>query len=325
MEDNVLVIAVLTSYFGGIILLLNVCILCFIVKILSSQQTNNDKFGFLIHIFFVCIIDTCCGLALFLIGLINVEGQISARVCAFIMFASFTLQLVSQGNIACVCIQRFIITKNVQNVDMKWKSSYTKTLFVFNSLIGIISLVTLESLSIYEDTPYVNGLCTGSSVIGPMVGTFTGIIFSIGFIFTIVGDVVCALTFCRLRRQVNMAVESDNTNTCTTQENQPNATINAATRMRQQMAMRTLLLIVASFNITLLTYILGNVQLLLPNSIESEEFRQFLLFTLFINSYLNPIIIATRTRDLRIHITTLLSKVLTDMFWFFRRLNRSTT
>ena len=322
MDETFLMIAVLTALFGGIIFLVNVCILFVIVKMISSQQTYNDKFGFLIHIFFVSI-DTCCGLVLFLIGLINVEGQISARVCAFIMFASFTLQLVSQGNIACVCIQRFIITKNVQNVDMKWKSSYTKTLFVVNSLIGITSLVTLQTQSIDDDIPYSYGPCKGSSIMGWVVSRITLTIYCIGFFFTIVGDVFCALTFCRLRRQVNMAVGSNtNTNTAgSTKDDQSSLSINAATRRRNQMAMRTLLLIVASFNISLLTYIIGNVQLMLRTSLQSEENGRILFLTMFINSFVNPVIIAVRIKDVRIHISTLLSKAFATICRFFGRPN----
>ena len=130
----------------------------------------------------------------------------------------------------------------------------------------------------------------------------------------------CALTFCRLRRQVSMAVESGINATGTTQGNETNI----CTRRRQQMAMRTLLLIVASFNLSLLTYTFGNIQLLLPISIESEEFQRFLLFTLSMNSFLNPIIIATRTNDLRIHISTVISKAFTDMCRFFREPDRCT-
>jgi len=139
MDEAFLMIAVSTALFVGIIFLVNVCILFVIVKMLNSQQTYNDKFGFLIHIFFLSIIDTCCGLTLFLIGIVNVDGQISVHVCAFTIFTSFTFQVISQGNIACVCIQRFIITKHVQNVEIKWKSSCTKTLFVVISLLGIIT------------------------------------------------------------------------------------------------------------------------------------------------------------------------------------------
>ena len=322
MDETFLMIAVLTALFGGIIFLVNVCILFVIVKMISSQQTYNDKFGFLIHIFFVSIIDTCCGVALFLIGLINVEGQISARVCAFIMFASFTFQLVSQGNIACVCFQRFIITKHVQNVEIKWKSSYTKTLFVVNSLIGIISLVTLQTQSTYEDIPYSYGPCKGSSVMGSMVGTLAATILLIGLIFTVVGDVFCALTFYRLRRQVKMSVESDTTNVGTMTDNQPNTSISTSIRIRKQKALRTLLLIVASFNLSLLTYIIGNIHLMLQTSIGSVEIQRFVFLTMFINSFVNPIIIAVRIKYVSIHITTLLSKGITYMCRFFGRPNR---
>ena len=323
MEDSFLIVAVLTSVLGGCICLSNAFILYFIVNILSSQQSNNDKFGFLIHIFFVSIIDTCCGLALFLLGLINVEGQTSARVCAFTLFASITSQLVSQGNMACVCIQRFIVTKHVQNVEIKWKSSYTKTLFVVNSLIGITSLVTLQTQSIDDDIPYSYGPCKGSSIMGWVVSRITLTIYCIGFIFTIVGDVFCALTFCRLRRQVNMAVGSNtNTNTAgSTKDDQSSLSINAATRRRNQMAMRTLLLIVASFNISLLTYIIGNVQLMLRTSLQSEENGRILFLTMFINSFVNPVIIAVRIKDVRIHISTLLSKAFATICRFFGRPN----
>ena len=117
-----------------------------------------------------------------------------------------------------------------------------------------------------------------------------------------------------------MAVKSGINANGTTQGNETNI----CTRRRQQMAMRTLLLIVASFNLSLLTYTFGNIQLLLPISIESEEFQRFLLFTLFMNSFLNPIIIATRTNDLRIHISTVISKAFTDMCRFFREPDRCT-
>ena len=315
-------IAVSTTFFGGIIFLVNVSVLFVIIKIASSRQTKNDKVGFFIHIFFVCIIDTYCGLNLFLLGLINVEGQTSARVCAFTLFASFSAQVVSQGNIACVCIQRFIITKHVEKVQIGWKSSYTKTLIVVNSLIGIISLLTLQTQSINEEIPYEYGPCRGTCVMGPTLSIITAALFFIGFILTIVGDVFCVLTFCKLRKYVNMTVQSDTNTTGSITDNQPNANINAASRIRQQMALRTLLLIVASFNISLLAYILGNVQFILHTALQSEVYNRILLFTLFINSLLNPVVVATRMKVVRIQITTLLSKALTYLCSFYGQPNR---
>ena len=61
-------------------------------------------------------------------------------------------------------------------MQIKWKSSYTKTPFVVNSLKGNTSLVTLQTISIYEDLSYFNGPCKGRSVIGPIVGNITATI-----------------------------------------------------------------------------------------------------------------------------------------------------
>ena len=132
-----------------------------------------------------------------------------------------------------------------------------------------------------------NVTCTGSSVMGSMTGTLAATILLIGLIFTVVGDVFCALTFYRLRIQVKMYVESDTTNAETMTDNQPNTSISTSIRIRKQKALRTLLLIVASFNLSLLTYIIGNVHLLLQTSIGSVEMQRFVLLTMFMNSFVN--------------------------------------
>ena len=62
---------------------------------------------------------------------------------------------------------------------------------------AIITVITKYMNEIFQ---YSHGLCKESSMLGPMVLNIGAIMFLIGLIFTIVGDVFCALTFCRLRK-----------------------------------------------------------------------------------------------------------------------------
>lgn len=56
-----------TTVIGGIVFVFNLTLLCFIGK-LAVSGAKNDKFGLIIHILFITLNDTLCGLFLFLIG-----------------------------------------------------------------------------------------------------------------------------------------------------------------------------------------------------------------------------------------------------------------
>ena len=299
VEDYYWPVKVTTSIFGGIIFTANLCILCFIIKLFVTQPSYQDKYGFFIHLTFVLINDTLCGFTVFLIGIVSVENVTSARTCAILLYLSFSLQLVSQSNIACVCFQRFILSKSIESTQVKWRSVYTKLLFVANLGIDIVAFVIyLTRVDVFYNQDNT-GSCVWSRVTDPNAGYIVLISFFIGMTFTFIGDVLCVFIFCRLRKRVHASIDSEVNTVGTMVESNPNNTIHISTRRRQQRAMRTLLLIVVFFNISLLPYLTGSflnavVEEPLPNII-----NRIMFLTLFTNSLANPLIIVTRIGEVR--------------------------
>mgnify|MGYP000005863851 FL=1 len=309
-EDYYWPLKVTTSIFGGIIFTANLCIIYFLMKLFLSQQSYKDKYGFFIHLTFVLINDTLCGLTLFLVGIISVEDISSARMCAILLFLSFSLQLVSQINIACVCIQRFMLSKSIASTHGQWKSVYTKILFVANVEIGIMAFVIYLTRVDVLYNEYTIGSCFWSRVADPSAGHIALISFFIGMTFTFIGDVLCAFIFWRLRKRVHASIDSEVNTAGTTVESNSNNTIQLSTRRRQQRAMVTLLLVVVFFNLSLLPYLTGFIvgivfKVPLPNIV----FR-IMFLTLFTNSVANPLIIVTRIGEVRSSINTTARRIL---------------
>lgn len=106
------------TVFGASIFVINVCLLFCVSRLLLSGDSKRDKYGIVIHSLFVCLNDTFSGLEMFLVGLVRVDSYISAFVCAISMFLSLTTQLISQANMACICAQRYILSRNIFTTKM---------------------------------------------------------------------------------------------------------------------------------------------------------------------------------------------------------------
>lgn len=98
--------AALTAVTGATMFFANAVVFYVIIKLL----TKRNKYGIIIRTFFVYSNDTFCGLVLLLTGLCRVYDSLTAHLCTILVLSTFVLQIVSQGNIAYVCIHRYIIT-----------------------------------------------------------------------------------------------------------------------------------------------------------------------------------------------------------------------
>lgn len=304
-EDSAeIIIARITSTFGGVTFLANTYILICIIKLLAGVDSKKDKYGIIIHTFFVCINDTVSGLALFLTGMTRVYGKTTAYMCAYLVFTCFSLQIVSQGNLTCICAQRYVLTRKIRNNNVNQRAFYKKTLIVVNVFIGLVSLV-VYILGTEVDTSYVptNGVyCRLSSVMNGGNSAIIGSMnFALGAVFIIVSDILCMLTILGLKARVaparapttNEGGSSENINSNVTSE------VQNSTKIRQDKAIFTLLLIVIFFNLSAFPITIGYIVIFLRVEMP-WILRRFLLIALFFNSLANPFIIATRVQEIRL-------------------------
>lgn len=305
-EDEIFsTIAVIVSVFGAATFLTNILVLAVIVALLKK----TDKYGIITHTFFVCANDTLCGLILLIIGVVRIYDYVSAYACAVLVLTIMSLQVVSQGNIACVCIQRHFITKHIRRTQASWKPSYTKILVVVNGLIGSVSLTTSLSQLRVDHHPPVDVTCRLLSVVTADPVFMLTINFVLGIALTGVADVFCLLTIRRLKSEVDTVVQqaagTSNSNTIDSRQND-STRIHAKARL--QTAATTLFLIVVFFNLSILPSLLSYT-LVYAGIVVSDAPRRLLLLSMYMNSLANPIIIATRVQDIRNYFTSVLSRI----------------
>lgn len=298
-------VAGLTVALGLATFLSNFFLLCVILKVLSK----SDKYGIIIHTFFVCINDTLCGLLLFLAGVWRVYDSSTAHVCAYLILSSFALQIVSQANITCVCAQRYVFARYIRKTYVKWKSAHTKTLVLVNALIGGSSLVFYFSQIHIDNIPSVSISCKLGAVMSTdMVVLLVN--FCLGTLFIITANIFCFIAICVLKTELNVVVQPSATTSNTTSNTgthlDENVRLNM--KMRQQRATVTMLLIVLFFNISFLPTFIGNIAAFFGVNIP-HVLRRPILLALFVNSLANPIIIVTRVQDIRTYIGECFAKI----------------
>lgn len=282
---------------GGIVFVFNLTLLCFIGK-LAVSGAKNDKFGLIIHILFITVNDTLCGLFLFLIGWTPVQDKASAYACAVFVFMGLALQTVSQGNIACICIQRYVISKHIRAIQAKWRSVHTKTLLLVNLCLGVLSFGVCIAAFDINRIPTLNALCKLSNIMDDKTAKIVTINIVLGTMITFVADVFCFLTFHQLKTQVCVAGSTE-TNTATSSNRSTTNTDSSARtsiRTRQSKALWTIFIIVTFFNLSTFPPIVGYTLISLHDNIFSIYGRSLLL-TLYLNSLINPIVIATHTHE----------------------------
>lgn len=298
-----------TIVLGFLIFMKNILLFALLRKLLLSAKGNKDKLRFLHQTLSVCILDGLCGIGLSLTGLIFVNGITSASFCAYVLFASISFQLMSQGNITCICAQRFLIARNIRQKS-NTNFMHSRILIAVNASIGILAMTSFAVQASIKNKSL--GLCTLSNVIDERT-KFTASVFFIplGVIFTIFADILCIFTIVKLKSQMRNTVNPLETDAAETTggslanfPEHPQST----KQLRQRKAVLTICIIVIFFNCSLVPAIL-TYSLLFAGVYVPVSFRNFIYLTFFLNSLANPVIIALRIEDIRIIVGSVFLKL----------------
>lgn len=107
---------------GLAVVFANSFLFIFISRRVCVKIAIKDKHNIVVYLMFVISNDILCGIALFIKGLIRIENQTNVYLCVYTISVLFVLQTVSQGNITCICAQRyFTIKKRSQTKDAETK------------------------------------------------------------------------------------------------------------------------------------------------------------------------------------------------------------
>ena len=135
---------------------------------------------------------------------------------------------------------------------------------------------------------------------------------------TIAANVLCFLTIRKLRTEINSVVQPEGTSTTMTtssthkiQTNHNNG-VRTSIRLQQQKAIFVLLFILVLLNLSIVPTLFGFTMALLGWKMTVLD-RRLLYLSLFLNSLINPIIIATRVPVIRQEIIKMTRRVL-DIF-----------
>lgn len=288
----------LTSSIGGVILLENSFFLMFLAFLLHKMRMKREMNDILMHFTFVCVNDNLSGLVLLAQGLTEVTGIESARLCAYVGLLSLSLNSMSQGNIACICAQRYIGARNIRKLTSSRQVTRTASLLIVNILIcGTSYFASVIRMKIPENFPR-NVFCSTVSV---LVGSlnYMLIYYLIAIVFTVIADVLCVMTIWKLKKEIDNAVVpievSSNANAIT-----------HAIKVNQQRAIITLFLILVLINLSSVPSVTAYTITML--GVRATPFAMRLAFVSgYLNSVANPIIICTRTQDIKIILRKLLT------------------
>lgn len=294
------VLSWITTVLGVVTILENAFLLALITKVLIRNYGKKEPFNFLMQLFFVCLNDTLCGFSLIVYGAIRVNSIMTAKVCGFSALTVITLQMVSQGNIACICIQRFICAKRIRTLGSSAKLHMSKHLVLVNVITSSVSLTySVLKAEVFYDGQEPNMVCTMIKVVKNGEGLLHAN-FGAFITLTIISDVFCTMTILKLRREMSSVVQIESTQSNSELTSVQHDGSNGFTiKSRQQKAIITLFLILVLFNLSVLPSIFGQSFYLLLGIEMSIEVKKVFLLCFYLNSMFNPFIIASRTSDLR--------------------------
>lgn len=290
-----------TGVLGSIIFFANFAIMSLIIYLMVRRPGRKEGFSFLVHLLSVSVNDTLCGLMVCTMAVITVDGEGIAKFCVYVLFLALTLQSASQGNICCVSAQRYVFSRNIRQNALTWRMFHTKTLLIVNVFVAFGTFVSYAVGGKVETDFYGDGQCYFSNVLDQDVGTLIRMYFMLGISFTFVSDVLCFLTIWKLRSNRGGTVRPDTSistgNTGSSNSSQ-NSLVSNTTKGRQRKAVVTIMLILGFFNMSVLPSFIG---FMLKNAgvVYGTNTKRVLVMSMFINSLINPVIIATRVNDIR--------------------------
>lgn len=294
----------LTCIFGLFVFVENAALIAVITKLWVKQDVKKDANDIVIHTLFVCANDLFSGLTVFIMGLIHVRSVATAHFCVYTVFMSMSLQIMSQGNITCICIQRYIGARNIRKLTVGKQRYRTLSLMLVNILIGGISLGSSigQSYSSIKSTHGINDFCSFGAILGAKAGSIGLVYYQFGLVLTISADVLCFLTIRKLSTEINSVVMPEGTTTssmtASTTQASTTSTVRTSVKLRQQKAIFTMLLILILLNLSVLPTLFGYALKMLGVTMTALDAR-ILYLSIFLNSLINPIIIVTRVQDIR--------------------------
>lgn len=170
------------------------------------------------------------------------------------------LQVISQGNIACVSVQRYFSAINICKPGGSKRSIQIKVLIGVNIVIGVLSLLFFFSLSKIEENPVsTDGLCVLSALVSADTRASHSLFFIVGIISTVLSNAFCILTIRRLRKEVNQVIQPAFQNSSHISSSVSSSQENAkkSIQTRYQKAVITLVLVVICFNLSVYPLLLA--------------------------------------------------------------------
>lgn len=280
-----------TAVFGVVTCISNFILLIYIFRLIELSIKRRDSHSLFIHFFSICINDALCGVAVFVIAVMYVEGAVSTHICAYTIFFSIALQNVSQGNIACISLQRYVSARNIHTTLRTWQSNYTKTLVVVNIVVAVVSFI----VHIFEATvrmrPLYNSYCNLHNIVEEDVLVVVKCFYVLGIPFTCVSNILCILTVLRLRTRTSIVPDSQDSSTVVSHSMEQ-------ARVQKRQAITTIVLILVVLNISFLPSVI-TLFWKLAGKFLSADVQRIVFMTMSINSLFNPFIILCRTQSIK--------------------------
>lgn len=286
---------VLTIILGSIMVLENSVLLAVIVRLIVKLRLKKENNDVLHHMLFVITNDTISAFVIMILGLIRVTGDVSAFFCAYTLLLSMSLQIMTQGNVTCICVQRYIGARNIRKLSTGKQMFRNLTLAGVDIMIGGISLTASFVRSTVSSDRVVSEFCSFQSVLGYESQAIGSIFYVIGVMFLVSADVFCISTIRKLKTEINAVVPSETVSTATSSTS---SSAQTSVKLRQQKAVITMFLILAIANVSVIPTVVVYSLVFTGFRINSLNAR-ILYLSLFLNALLNPIIIGTRVNDIR--------------------------
>lgn len=298
---------------GAIILVANLFILLLIVRLVVSTQGrmyNNNCF--LTHLLSVTINDTFCGVMLFTMGFISVQSTGTSYFCAYVLFMALAFQTASQGNIICVSAQRYVFSRNISQSSLTWQMFHTKTLLVVNVAVAVGTFLTYITGAKVKTESHSDTHCFLGNILNQDVSNLIRVYFIVGMTFTVFSDILCFLTIRKLKAGIRCGVQPEGSTDNRTSNSllSQRELLQQTTKARQRRAIFTIVLILAFFNLSVFPSFMGFV-LTSVGWFEDQTAKRVLMLSMFTNSLINPVIIATRVKDIRTSVREIFSSVRT--------------
>lgn len=290
--------SLLTAVLGIVTFIENGLLLILISKVIWRMYKSKQPRDIIIQLFFVCLNDMISALFFCMVGLLKVSSITAAYVCAYTILTSVSTQNVSHGNIVCICIQRYICARNIRKRGSVRQLPVSKVLLPVNIIIGGVSLIcTIATANVKHLNMNVNYVCSINAVVANAMGVSV-LFYVISIILILLSDVLCAMTIYKLRTEIPTAVFPESTVSHIQSTSQPAGPAGQSIKLRQQKAIGTLFLILLFCNLSVLPMITVHTFNLL-NLLLSDTLKRIAFICLYLNSVVNPVIIALRTQDIR--------------------------